>query len=406
MSPSLSLPRRYEDPETSRDPRVRAVVKRLAAVDHAPAPDPEFRAELRRQLVAIAARVVDETADAASSTAHDAKARTTGSGAGARAHGRPRRSFGKPLGIATACVAVLALGFGGVVWKSQSALPGDSLYGLKRTSESVRLSLASGDTDKGHEYLSLATTRVHEAQDLLGHDSALGAGSGVLAAGVSSHTLSLIRDTLSSSDADVRSGAALLRAQSADSTSRTPFTIMADWAPDQLGLLSQLADSVGEGSTRAAAQHSWNIVNAAFRRVKASADHCGTSVQGSAPCPSATPPTRATNTPSVRTPSTSTTSSRPKPSVSASSTPARRHRSGTGSPTTSGPSTTRHRSGNAAPLLPDPTKKLHVSTLPPGSPRVRLGSGLPSTPISVGTCGLKATIGPIGVRVGTCPSGH
>jgi hypothetical protein len=53
--------RRLEDPAHSRDPRVRALVAALAALP-APEPRPEFRAELRAQLVAIAPRIITESA--------------------------------------------------------------------------------------------------------------------------------------------------------------------------------------------------------------------------------------------------------------------------------------------------------------------------------------------------------
>ena len=55
--------RRSEDPATSRDPRMRAVVGALATLP-APPMRAEFRAELRAQLVAITPRIVAESAPA------------------------------------------------------------------------------------------------------------------------------------------------------------------------------------------------------------------------------------------------------------------------------------------------------------------------------------------------------
>src|SRR4051794_35737826 len=56
LSPALH---RQPDPEHSRGPRVRALVGQLRTLE-APAPRPEFRDELRAQLVAITPRLVAE----------------------------------------------------------------------------------------------------------------------------------------------------------------------------------------------------------------------------------------------------------------------------------------------------------------------------------------------------------
>ena len=53
--------RRNDDPATSRDPQVRAVVGALATLP-APELNAEFRAELRAQLVAITPRIIAESA--------------------------------------------------------------------------------------------------------------------------------------------------------------------------------------------------------------------------------------------------------------------------------------------------------------------------------------------------------
>ena len=47
------------------------------------------------------------------------------------------------------------------------ALPGDALYGLKRTAESVDVSLSGSDLDKGHAQLVDAQKRVEEIDALL-----------------------------------------------------------------------------------------------------------------------------------------------------------------------------------------------------------------------------------------------
>jgi hypothetical protein len=65
-------------------------------------------------------------------------------------------------------VGVAAGAFGGVAAASSDALPGDSLYGLKRGIEDFKLNyLAEGDSERGQAYLDLASTRLNEARRLL-----------------------------------------------------------------------------------------------------------------------------------------------------------------------------------------------------------------------------------------------
>ncbi|MBE7187744.1 DUF5667 domain-containing protein, partial [Jatrophihabitans endophyticus] len=292
MSRTVSLLNRFEDPETSSDPRVRALVEKLSRVDYAPAPRPEFRSELRQQLVAIAGRVVTEgepvavpstagpamldPVEAAHAARSDADSAAGSQWASVSKLERPARRrkdssdrrVRRPVGLAAACVAVLVLGFSGTVWKSRSALPGDSLYGLKRASENVQLDLTTGDTARGHEYLKLATTRVQEAKDLLGQTSALASGSGDQAGGLSPQTVSLIRSTLRSANSDVTSGSSLLGTEAVKSHSARPLTIMTKWAPTELVKLKMLATAIGTGPAHASTLHSWTVVHSALARAR------------------------------------------------------------------------------------------------------------------------------------------
>ena len=64
-------------------------------------------------------------------------------------------------------VGVAASAFGGVSVASSDALPGDSLYGLKRGIEDVTLGLADGSDERGRVYLDHASTRLSEARRLM-----------------------------------------------------------------------------------------------------------------------------------------------------------------------------------------------------------------------------------------------
>src|SRR3954471_21067955 len=107
--------RRNDDPATSRDPRVRAVVGALATL---PAPEmrAEFRAELRGQLVAITPRIVaeGEETDRPSRAVATAAPRSRPTPQGRAAPSTPARHsdsaidrlrrihLGRPLAVATA----------------------------------------------------------------------------------------------------------------------------------------------------------------------------------------------------------------------------------------------------------------------------------------------------------------
>ncbi|EGE43758.1 DUF5667 domain-containing protein [Streptomyces griseus] len=80
---------------------------------------------------------------------------------------RPRSRWAKGLTAGGLTVGVAAGAFGGVAAASSDALPGDSLYGLKRGMEDISLGMAKGDADRGEVYLDQASTRLSEARRLM-----------------------------------------------------------------------------------------------------------------------------------------------------------------------------------------------------------------------------------------------
>jgi hypothetical protein len=89
-----------------------------------------------------------------------------GSAGGTHRAGK-RRRWSRRLAAGGLSVGVAAGAFGGVAAASTDALPGDTLYGLKRGMEDMRLGLTNGDTDRGKVYLDLASTRLQEARRLM-----------------------------------------------------------------------------------------------------------------------------------------------------------------------------------------------------------------------------------------------
>ncbi|WP_314171330.1 DUF5667 domain-containing protein [Streptomyces winkii] len=80
---------------------------------------------------------------------------------------RPNSRLGKGLAAGGLGVGVAASALGGVAAASSEALPGDSLYGLKRGMEDLRLDFADDETDRGQVYLDRASTRLREARRLM-----------------------------------------------------------------------------------------------------------------------------------------------------------------------------------------------------------------------------------------------
>ncbi|WP_375480435.1 DUF5667 domain-containing protein [uncultured Jatrophihabitans sp.] len=413
--------RRHPDPDRSADPRVQAV---LAGLRAAPAPSPRahFRAELRAQLVAVAPRIVAEgeptlatrpttepaaadpgsvraagrptpgatrRRDAASRGARNGSAHGARHGDGVLAGHGLAAALARPLKISAAALLVLALALGGAVWLSRGSLPGDALYGLKRASENLQLATASGPTDKAHDYLGFAGTRVGEVQDLLDQSSTSSLGRGPSAAGaVDAHTAKLVTDTLGAADSDVRSAAALLGKQAVSTRSATPLAVLTTWAPAQLARLQTVAGRLPGGSLKQRIVASEAVVQTANSRASAleRTAPCG-SQHGAdefGPIPGAA--CSAQNTPS--------TSAPPLPGTASTRGAPRAH-----TPRVSAPKNSGHAGGSGL------TGSIGGgSSTSPAAPRLPITSA-PKLPITGGSCGISASLGGAGVGVGVCTPG-
>lgn len=131
------------------------LARALSPVEHAP--DAGFRTALRERLVAEAA-----TREVTSPEARRSGAVAVPASPGTDGERRPPRWRSA---VATLAVAALVSGVGAAA-ASNRALPGDSLYGLKRSIESVELALARSELDRGRELLDQADARLTEAERL------------------------------------------------------------------------------------------------------------------------------------------------------------------------------------------------------------------------------------------------
>ncbi|MEL5960640.1 DUF5667 domain-containing protein, partial [Streptomyces sp. CLV115] len=128
--------------------------------------DPEVKMVQRAQLVAAMEAMFTEGGASAGPTVPEQRTKGAHRASPLRKL-RPRSRWTKGLAAGGLTVGVAAGAFGGVAAASSDALPGDSLYGLKRGMEDIHLGMASGDADRGEAYLDQASTRLSEARRLM-----------------------------------------------------------------------------------------------------------------------------------------------------------------------------------------------------------------------------------------------
>jgi hypothetical protein len=195
-----------------------ALPSELASRDLGPAIDPEFRTGLRAMLVATAER---EGIGVTAATDPPTRKPSTGP------HRRPLGIAGGPRArtAAIAGVAVGAVAFAGMSTASENAVPGDALYGVKRSTERAQLALASSEVGRGQLYLGFARTRLEEAQ-LLASD---------------------LERVLDDMDRDTSQGVRLLNTAAANRHDRAALDVIEAFVDDQRRPLRQLAGEVSAG---------------------------------------------------------------------------------------------------------------------------------------------------------------
>ncbi|PVE10816.1 DUF5667 domain-containing protein [Streptomyces scopuliridis] len=164
-----------EQPAESAEPAEQGRLLALASgLGELPKPtlDPEVKMVQRAQLVAAMEAMLLEGTAAGGATPGPTVPEQRKSGRGAHRASRLRRlrlrsRWSKSLAAGGLTVGVAAGAFGGVAAASSDALPGDSLYGLKRGMEDFKLNLADDESDRGGLYLDHASTRLNETRRLM-----------------------------------------------------------------------------------------------------------------------------------------------------------------------------------------------------------------------------------------------
>jgi hypothetical protein len=202
------------------------LVGRLRTVG-AVAPRPEFSAELRHRLLEqAAARAATTATPLTVHTAPDDSDDPPGSEDVGASVTDIRRRQSRRIRLVASTAALVLLGGGiGSAAAAQQAMPGDTLYGMKRSIENVATNVGVGDDSRGRRDLEHAMTRLSEVQELATNGGSVGT----------------INATLDDFSAQARQGVSRLLAsyqQNSDQNSITAITAFITSARQALGELA------------------------------------------------------------------------------------------------------------------------------------------------------------------------
>ncbi|WP_460660637.1 DUF5667 domain-containing protein [Kribbella swartbergensis] len=254
------------------------------------APRPEFSAELRHRLMEqAAARAATTTPTMVRSTPDDSDDPPGGEDVDATVT-VIRQRHGRRIRLVASTAALVLLGGGiGSAAAAQQAMPGDTLYGMKRSIENVSTNVSVGDGSRGRRDLEHAMTRLSEVREL--------AESG--------GDVATINATLDDFSAQARKGVSRLVAsyqQDGDASSITAITQFITSARQALG---ELAPKLPPESLKSAVEALATIEQLA-QHTTAACPKCeqpkpakGTGNQPAAPNNATEPSTSANGGPSV-----------------------------------------------------------------------------------------------------------
>jgi hypothetical protein len=147
---------------------------------------------------------------------------------------RPRTRWGRRLAVSGLAAGVAVTAFGGMAAASSSAIPGDPLYGMKRSLENWQLDFAGSNAERGRLLLDQASQRMSEAQQLIDHDQADGHR-------LSPHVIAEVTKALSDMNAEGTQGSDLLQAIYRQNHSLAPLQSLAAFDRLQQRSLDALA---------------------------------------------------------------------------------------------------------------------------------------------------------------------
>jgi Domain of unknown function (DUF5667) len=180
----------------------------------------------------------DEPTEPAGPEAEPAAGRTP-----ARARSRVTGVRGRVLVAAAAALCLLVSLSAMSLLMARDALPGQALYGVKRSAESAELGLTFGAESRGFKHLQFATARIDELE-------ALAAAGGPA---VSSSDAGPYQAALEAFDAEAAAGSRLLT-QAATSGNGSLLDALHSWAPQQSERIGALGRALPEQPASQAAE--------------------------------------------------------------------------------------------------------------------------------------------------------
>ena len=363
----------------------RSLVAMLGGLAEATAPDHTERARMRSRVLAGLAEDAKSAPSTKPRLVRPPAGRSSRLGARRRPPRGPRNEDDRPRGLSTrgrfaiAAVAVLCLVFalGGMsLLLSRDALPGDALYGIKRSAEAASLGLTFGDEQKAFKHLEFATSRVSEMETLAQrygpNDAPVG---GYLSA-------------LTDFDTDASAGSRQLIALTTRQDGSL-LSMLSAWGRQQASRLTAITDRVPDAA-RSRVASSLGLATAIADRADALSQRlpCDQITSGNADAIGALPAATACAAPAGQNPGQSNSGPNPYPSVNPSVTTTPTPGPG-GAVTPTQPVPTESQTGlpGAPIVVPPPTSGTETSggTSPPTT---TTSSGLviplPLPPISLG----------------------
>ena len=179
--------------------------------------EPEFRMGLRAMLVATAER--DGIGTTATTEQEKGPAEPV-----RKLFGRTGRRI-RARGAIVIGVAAGALAVSGISAASESAAPGDALYGVKRSTERAQLAMAGSDVTRGQLSLAFARNRLAEAAAMPGDNPRFG-------------------DVLDDMDNDTRQGVKLLTSSAVTRADKAPLDSIDTFVDGQHRILDPRLDAL------------------------------------------------------------------------------------------------------------------------------------------------------------------
>ncbi|MDQ4039163.1 MAG: DUF5667 domain-containing protein [Actinomycetota bacterium] len=250
-----------------------AVVSALREIDFDIGPSEQTRWRQRQRLVAMAAVRSNESKELADEEAGrhralDAAGPTEQVSVWSQALARIRQAqSGRRLIAALAGLSVIVAALGILSLLAQSAIPGDSLYALKRGTEQARLVLAGNERDEGRVLLGFASIRLEEIDALLDAPVSFTAtGSGIQAAD-GGNVSELLVATMDTMDRQTTEGTHLLTTAAVNDGSLPTLQFIGEWGIEQFSVLDDLTSQMPQAA-RDRAEGSKDLLQRVVQRLE------------------------------------------------------------------------------------------------------------------------------------------